>query len=106
MLVDLNYNNLKVYPKRTYPDTLFCRKLDPDGEYELEKLDAPHLEDVWETTGKEENTKYFGNEVCDIRYGVLQSLLLISRHIHGEVEVFAYAKPQHSRSISLAQNGA
>lgn len=91
MFVDLNYTNLKVYSKGTWPDTLFCRKLDPVGEYHLEKLEVIDANDIWETADEAECIRNIGRGIWGVKYGVLQSLLLVSRQIHKEVEAFTYA---------------
>ncbi|KAH8702921.1 hypothetical protein GQ44DRAFT_778365 [Phaeosphaeriaceae sp. PMI808] len=92
ILVDLNYANLKVYPEGTYPETQGCRKLTAqDGPYELKKLDVAESEDVWEIDCGSEDIPSYWRSVWGIPYGLHQSMLLVSRQIHEEVEAFTCA---------------
>jgi hypothetical protein len=88
--VDLNYTNLKVYPRGTYPDTRDCRKLDTKGWYELQKLDVDS-EDVWEITDNSESLRQYGKSLWGNVYGQCQSMLLVSKQLHQEVEAFIYS---------------
>lgn len=93
LFIDLNYTNVKVYTKGTYPDTLFCRKLDAesDCDHTLRKLDAIGPGEVWELVHDPDDGEKCGKDVWGRKYGVLQSLLLVSIQIHREVEVFVYS---------------
>lgn len=89
-LVDLNYSNLTVYAKGAYPETIDCRKLDTHGDYVLQKLDVPDPSEVWEIE-EGEDLDYYGASPWGRAYGVHQSMLLVCRQIHQEVEAFIYA---------------
>jgi hypothetical protein len=93
LFVDLNYTNLKVYPKGTYPDTLFCRKLDAESDcvHRLKKLDFSGPDEMWELVRGPENGAKCGKDVWGREYGDFQHLLLVSRQIGGEVEAFVYS---------------
>lgn len=91
LVVDVNYSNLKLYPKHTYPTTDDCRKLDTVGWYKLHKLDVADVEEVWEISDSREDVKEYGRSIWDREWGVLQSMLLVSRQIHKEVEAFVYS---------------
>lgn len=93
LLVDLNYTNLRVYQNDTYPDTLYCQKLDTNSscEHELRKLDVVDFDEVWEIAHRGEEDTFCGRETWGTQYGRLQSLLLVSKQIHEEVEAFVYS---------------
>ena len=91
LFIDLNYTNLKVYPKGTYPETRNCRKLDSEGWYELEKLDVAEMDEIWEISDTEEYASSYGKSLWGNAYSLQQSLLLASKQIHQEVEAFIYA---------------
>lgn len=91
ILVDLNYSNLKVYQKGTYPQTIDCRKLDRNGWYDLRKLDVAEMDEVWEINNDAENIKSYGTSLWGGVYGLHQSMLLVSKQVHQEVEAFTYA---------------
>lgn len=92
LFVDLNYTNLKVFPEDSYPETLDCRKLiDGNGCYKLRKIGAAELNEVWEINDSEWNIKSYGRSVWGNGYGLHQSMLLVSKQIHQEVETFTYA---------------
>ncbi|KAF2833161.1 hypothetical protein CC86DRAFT_5754 [Ophiobolus disseminans] len=88
---DLNYSNLKVYPKGAYPRTDYCRRLDSRSRYDLKKLDVAGPDEVWEMNDDSEDVKTYGKSLWGGAYGVAQSMLLVSRQIHQEVEAFVYA---------------
>lgn len=89
--VDLNYTNLKVYPKGAYPETQDCRKLDGKCIYHLRKIDVDAQVEVWEINNEASDVKTYGRSVWGGKYGKRQSLLLASKKIHQEVEAFIYA---------------
>lgn len=92
-LIDLNYTNLKVYPKGAYPETLRCRRLGPYEPYILKKVETATTEEAWElgseTEEGEEET--YGEPCLGRAWGVQQSMLLVSKQVHGEVEAWIYA---------------
>jgi len=91
LLVDLNYTNLKVYPRGTYPETDNCRKLDA-GFYDLKKLDITDPDEAWEINDDAEDVTGYGKSIWGNAYGSHQSMLLVSRQIHQEVEAYTYAQ--------------
>jgi hypothetical protein len=91
IFVDLNYSNLKIYPEGAYPETRDCRKLDTKGWYDLKKLDVPGSDEVWETNNEAVRIEDYGTSLWGRTCGSHQSMLLVSKQIHQEVEAFTYA---------------
>jgi hypothetical protein len=92
IFVDLNYTNLKVYARGAYPETRDCRKLDTQGWYELQMLDVIESEDVWEISSDSKCLQEYGKSLWGNVYGSCQSMLLVSKQLHQEVEAFIYSR--------------
>ena len=90
-LVDLNYSNLKVYQRGKYPETDDCRKLDLGDWSPLRKVDVAARDEVWEIDDDGVVQEY-GRDVWGNGWGVYQSMLLVSRQLHQEVEAFTCAR--------------
>lgn len=90
-VVDLNYDNLVVYPSGQYPETLGCRKLVYSSFCGLRRNDTIVCqEEVWEMAPEQAEQDY-GWSIWRRPWGGLQSMLLVSKAIHEEIEAYTYS---------------
>lgn len=90
--VDLNYSNLKVYARGMYPDTVDCIKLIPDEDWsDMRKVDVSDSDHIWEFC-EDFDCGAIKFSAWNRPYGLHQSLLLVSKGVHEEVEALIYAR--------------
>jgi hypothetical protein len=91
LYVDLNYSNLKVYAPGTYPETRDCSKLIEPGKYDLKKLDVAEADEIWEVNNETRVHRSYDTSFWGRAYGLHQSMLVVSKQVHREVEAITYA---------------
>ena len=70
IFVDLNYSNLKIYPRGAYPETTDYRTLDTRGCYNLKKIDVVELDEAQEAGNEAVYNPNYGVPLWGRVYGV------------------------------------